>query len=116
MERSMGIHPVRQSTQVPDRTSYTFTSDMQEYRKISPQDTGSSSPKFDYDYIIPIVDPSSLDLRCGRNASKAWSKPKTAIVHAGDTVGFSVNTTVGLPIQGAPVNPWDVRYNLTGLE
>ncbi|PVI00683.1 lytic polysaccharide monooxygenase [Periconia macrospinosa] len=58
------------------------------HRKISPQDNGNN-PKFDYDYIIPIVDPSLPDLRCGRNATKAWSRPKTAVVHAGDTVGFA---------------------------
>lgn len=76
---------------------------------ISPQDSGSAT-HFDYDYIIPVVDPSSLDLRCGRNASTAWSRPKTAVVRAGDAVGFAVNTTVGLPIAGAPVMPWDVRF------
>jgi hypothetical protein len=76
-------------------------------RKISPQDSASDI-KTDYDYIIPIVDPSSLDLRCGRNASTAWSHPKTAVVRAGESVGFAVNTTVGLPIPNAPVMPWDV--------
>lgn len=76
-------------------------------RKISPQDS-ASDVKTDYDYIIPIVDPSSLDLRCGRNASTAWSHPKTAVIRAGESVGFAVNTTVGLPIPNAPVMPWDV--------
>jgi hypothetical protein len=82
------------------------------HRKISPQVTESDT-KTDYDYIIPVVDPSSLDLRCGRNASTAWSNPKTAVIRAGDTVGFAVNTTVGLPIAGAPVLPWDVRARIS---
>lgn len=80
-------------------------------RKISPQGDPAST-KTDYDYIIPVVDPSSLDLRCGRNASIAWSKPKVAVIRAGDTVGFAVNTTVGLPIPNAPIMPWDVRLLL----
>lgn len=66
----------------------------------------------DYDYIIPIVDPSLKDLRCGRNASIAWTPPKTAVIHAGDTVGFAVNTSVGFPIPNAPVNDWDRWPNL----
>lgn len=81
---------------------------MSPFRKISPQFEAATNPKTDYDYIMPIVDPSSLDLRCGRNASSAWSNPKIAVIKAGDTVGFSVNTTVGLPIEGMPLNPWDV--------
>lgn len=77
--------------------------------KVSPQGYDNANTKTDYDYIIPVVDPSLLDLRCGRNAWTAWSQPKTAVVHAGDTVGFAVNTTVGLPIEGAQVMPWDVN-------
>lgn len=77
-------------------------------RKISPTSTGSDSPATDYNYIIPVVDPASLDLRCGRNASTAWSNPKLAVIHAGDEVGFAVNTSVGLPIAGATIMPWDV--------
>ncbi|KAF2007487.1 lytic polysaccharide monooxygenase [Amniculicola lignicola CBS 123094] len=81
-------------------------------RKISPQHTDNGNFITDYDYIIPVVDPTSLDLRCGRNASIAWSNPKVAIIHAGDRVGFAVNTTVGLPIEGATVMPWDRWPNL----
>jgi hypothetical protein len=80
-------------------------------RKISPQSTANGVLETDYDYIIPVVNPSSLDLRCGRNASTAWSKPDVAVIRAGDTVGFAVNTSVGLPIEGAPVMPWDVCAN-----
>jgi hypothetical protein len=76
-------------------------------RHISPNEP-ASNPPIDYDYIIPVVDPSLLDLRCGRNASKVWSPPKTATIKAGDTVGFAVNTSVGSPVIGAPLNPWDV--------
>ncbi|KAJ4286683.1 hypothetical protein N0V90_012935 [Kalmusia sp. IMI 367209] len=81
-------------------------------RRISPQNANDGAQKTDYDYIIPVVDPSLNDLRCGRNASIAWSQPKTAIIHAGDTVGFAVNTSVGLPIPNAPVMPWDRWPNL----
>jgi AA9 family protein len=38
--------------------------------------------------ISPNTDPLSLDLRCGRNATFGWSRPKTATVQAGDTMGF----------------------------
>jgi hypothetical protein len=103
----MGIHPVREPflRHILCRTGLLtyFCS-----RKISPHVTESDT-KTDYDYIIPVVDPSSIDLRCGRNASTAWSSPKTAVIVAGDTVGFAVNTSLGLPIEGAPVMPWDVR-------
>ncbi|KAH7083879.1 glycoside hydrolase [Paraphoma chrysanthemicola] len=80
-------------------------------RKISPQDS-PNDVKTDYDYIRPVVDPSSIDLRCGRNASNAWSQPRTAVIRAGETVGFAVNTSVGLPIPNAPVMPWDRWPNL----
>ncbi|KAF2676453.1 lytic polysaccharide monooxygenase, partial [Lentithecium fluviatile CBS 122367] len=70
----------------------TWSEPWEYIRKISPQDSGSDI-KYDYDYIIPVVDPSSIDLRCGRNASAAWSNPKIAVIQAGDTVGFAVNTT-----------------------
>ena len=39
--------------------------------------------------VYPNTNPDSLDLRCGRNASTAWSQPKTATVRAGDLVGFA---------------------------
>jgi hypothetical protein len=90
----------------------TWSEPWEYIRKISPQDPENPYPKTDYDYIIPVVDPSSLNLRCGRNASIAWSKPDVAVIRAGDTVGFSVNTTVGLPIEGAPIMPWDRWPNL----
>ncbi|KAF2868281.1 glycoside hydrolase [Massariosphaeria phaeospora] len=38
----------------------------------------------------PNTNPDSLDLRCGRNASNAWSKPKTATIQAGAKVGFAI--------------------------
>jgi hypothetical protein len=98
----MGIHSVRLPSSLP---SCILTYSPHE-RKISPQEPGGD-PKTDYDYIIPVVNLTSLDLRCGRNASIAWSKPKTAVIRAGDNVGFAVNTSVGLPIVGAPVMPWD---------
>ncbi|KAJ4358781.1 uncharacterized protein N0V89_003365 [Didymosphaeria variabile] len=90
----------------------TFTSPWEYIRKISPQPRTDDAFITDYDYIQPLVDPSSIDLRCGRNASTAWNTPKTAVVRAGDTVGFAVNTTVGLPIKDAPVNPWDRYANM----
>ncbi|KAH7110100.1 glycoside hydrolase [Dendryphion nanum] len=90
----------------------TWSEPWEYIRKISPQGADINSPKTDYDYIIPVVDPTSLDLRCGRNASTAWSSPQVAVIHAGDTVGFAVNTSVGLPIVGAPVMPWDRWPNL----
>ncbi|KAH7395247.1 glycoside hydrolase [Phaeosphaeria sp. MPI-PUGE-AT-0046c] len=90
----------------------TWSEPWEYIRKISPQGYDNENTKTDYDYIIPVVDPSLLDLRCGRNAWTAWSQPKTAVVTAGDTVGFAVNTTVGLPIEGAQVMPWDRYPNL----
>lgn len=84
------------------------------HSKISPDGVGADSPGTDYNYIIPVVNPSSLDLRCGRNATIAWSNPKVAIINAGDKVGFAVNTSVGLPIAGAPIMPWDVGFSLKG--
>ncbi|OAL04086.1 hypothetical protein IQ06DRAFT_345282 [Phaeosphaeriaceae sp. SRC1lsM3a] len=90
----------------------TWSEPWEYIRKISPQGYDNANTKTDYDYIIPVVDPSLFDLRCGRNAWTAWSQPKTAVIHAGDTVGFAVNTTVGLPIEGAQVMPWDRYPNL----
>ncbi|KAF2655703.1 lytic polysaccharide monooxygenase [Lophiostoma macrostomum CBS 122681] len=103
----LGIHPVQHLVLLfMTRAVYEYAN-----RHISPNQP-ASNPPLDYDYIIPVVDPSLLDLRCGRNASKAWSTPKTATIWAGDTVGFAVNTTVGSPVIGAPVNPWDRYPNL----
>lgn len=82
------------------------------FRKIGPYGAENTDVKTDYDYIIPVVDPALPDLRCGRNATTAWFKPKTATIYAGDTVGFAVNTSVGLAIPGAPVMPWDVSNML----
>ncbi|KAH8729036.1 glycoside hydrolase [Phaeosphaeriaceae sp. PMI808] len=87
----------------------TWSEPWEYIRKISPHPSASPT---DYDYIQPLVDPTSLDLRCGHNASTAWIPPKTAVVLAGSTVGFAVNTSVGLPIPNAPVMPWDRWPNL----
>jgi hypothetical protein len=102
----VGIHPVTCSALLRHSNSHPCA------RKHSPQDFDTPTPKTDYDYIVPIVDPTSLDLRCGRNAwrSGAWDDVKTATVYAGDTVGFAVNTTVGLPIEGTDIMPWDVVF------
>ena len=43
--------------------------------------------------LFPNTDPTSDDLRCGRNASISRSAVKTATVQAGDTVGFGVGVT-----------------------
>lgn len=43
--------------------------------------------------LFPNTDPTSDDLRCGRNASISRSPVKTATVQAGDTVGFGVGVT-----------------------
>lgn len=53
-------------------------------REISPKENADASLALPY----PNTDPTSLDLRCGRNASLGWSKPKVATVKAGDVVGF----------------------------
>jgi hypothetical protein len=42
------------------------------------------------DLVAPIYKPDSVDMRCGCNATLGWSKPKTATIRAGDTVGFGV--------------------------
>jgi hypothetical protein len=98
----MGIYPVHPSSPLALLSPLILPS------KISPNNYENAGQRTDYDYIIPIVDPSLLDLRCGRNAWTAWSAPRTAVVRAGDIVGFAVNTSVGLPIAGAQVMPWDV--------
>ncbi|KAL5381735.1 hypothetical protein DPSP01_006922 [Paraphaeosphaeria sporulosa] len=90
----------------------TLTEPWEYIRKISARPRTDDAFITDYDYIQPLIDPASGDLRCGRNASVAWNDVKTAVVRAGDTVGFAVNTTVGLPIAGAPINPWDRYPNL----
>lgn len=90
----------------------TLTEPWEYVRKISPQPRTDDAFITDYDYIQPLVDPSSENLRCGRNASIAWNGPKTAVIKAGSTIGFAVNTTVGLPITNAPVMPWDTYPNL----
>ncbi|KAF2008894.1 lytic polysaccharide monooxygenase [Aaosphaeria arxii CBS 175.79] len=55
-------------------------------RKISPYDGPLSDPNLAL--VYPNTDPASLDLRCGRNATKNWSTTKTAVLKAGDKVGF----------------------------
>jgi len=51
----------------------------------------TTEPTFDPNLALltPNIDPTSLDLRCGHNASIAWFRPSTANVRAGDTVGFA---------------------------
>jgi hypothetical protein len=39
--------------------------------------------------LFPNEDPTSTDIVCGRNATIAWNKPKTAKIKAGDRVGFA---------------------------
>ena len=56
------------------------------------------SPKEDQDdpkiaLLFPNTEPTSHDLRCGRNASVVSSPVKTARVQAGDTIGFGVGVT-----------------------
>lgn len=46
--------------------------------------------RIEYAYTSPIVDPDSTDMRCGRDASVSFTNPKTAVVRAGDTVGFAL--------------------------
>ncbi|KAF2799745.1 lytic polysaccharide monooxygenase [Melanomma pulvis-pyrius CBS 109.77] len=55
-------------------------------RQISPDKTIKDA---DIAFVAPNTEPASLDLRCGRNASIAWSRPNTATIKAGDTVGFA---------------------------
>ncbi|KAF2829115.1 hypothetical protein CC86DRAFT_436897 [Ophiobolus disseminans] len=86
----------------------TWSQPWEYIRPISPS-TPVPSPT-DYDYITPLTDPSSPILRCGRTTSPY--NTNTAIIQAGSTVGFTVNTTVGLPIPNAPQMPWDLYPNL----
>ncbi|KAI2629176.1 glycoside hydrolase [Hypomontagnella submonticulosa] len=64
-------------------------------REVSPENT-----TYIYNMVSPLIDPSSIEIRCGRNASPAQSPVKTATVHAGDTVGFAA---------GEPKLPYDDR-------
>ncbi|KAI0169709.1 hypothetical protein GGR52DRAFT_573764 [Hypoxylon sp. FL1284] len=43
---------------------------------------------------FPQIEPSSIDIRCGRNASSLWTPVKTATVQAGATVGFGIGDPV----------------------
>ncbi|KAK7221422.1 hypothetical protein V2G26_009425 [Clonostachys chloroleuca] len=44
--------------------------------------------------VAPNTDPDSLDLVCGRNASVSWAPIKTAVIQAGDTIGFGIGEPV----------------------
>jgi hypothetical protein len=52
--------------------------------------------------VYPQIDPTSIDMRCGRNTSRAHNAIKTATVTAGDTVGFAA----GEPILKGDLIPW----------
>lgn len=71
-----------------DRIVYEnkWTQPFEYVRQVSPFPTND-----EYALVYPNTDPDSTDIRCGRNASVAWSKPKTATVKAGDRIGFIVN-------------------------
>ena len=52
--------------------------------EVSPEDSD-----YVYKMVAPMIDPSNIEIRCGRNATPAQSPVKTATIHAGDTVGFA---------------------------
>jgi len=58
----------------------------------------------DAEIIAPIYNSDSHDTVCGRNATGTGYLPKTATVHAGDTVGFGVGK------QQIPVSNKTSRY------
>lgn len=62
--------------------------------KISP---AVLTPDPDTALVSPNVDPTSTDIRCGRNASVLWSEIKTATVRAGHPIGFAAGEPM-LPV------------------
>jgi hypothetical protein len=84
MDRDLGIRQVVLLQYDPVLTCET---DGDFNRQISP--LPNSRPDDETALVSPNIEPQSLDLRCGRNASVAWNKPKTATVRAGDRVGFA---------------------------
>ncbi|KAF2471771.1 uncharacterized protein BDR25DRAFT_367624 [Lindgomyces ingoldianus] len=64
----------------------TWSKTWEYVREISPSTTITQP---DIALLAPNTEPTSTDIRCGRNASASWSKPKTATIRAGDTVGFA---------------------------
>lgn len=84
------------------RTIFRRVSELNICREISPATNPSLSK--DQALVDPNREPKSTDIRCGRNATIAWNKPKTATIKAGDTVGFacgepSLGVSGGLIIQ-----------------
>ncbi|KAF2730068.1 hypothetical protein EJ04DRAFT_580177 [Polyplosphaeria fusca] len=61
-----------------------WTNTWEYVREVSPKENTSAGLAL----VSPNIDPTSPDIRCGRNATLGWSKPKVAIVKAGDTIGF----------------------------
>ncbi|KAI0376621.1 glycoside hydrolase [Hypomontagnella monticulosa] len=66
-------------------------------REVSPEDSD-----YVYKMVAPMIDPSNIEIRCGRNATPAQSPVKTATIHAGDTVGFAA----GEPYLIYDEKPW----------
>jgi hypothetical protein len=64
-----------------------WTDDWEYVRKVTPRK--DTTPELEL--VFPNTEPTSTDLRCGRGATTAWSRPKTATVHAGDYIGFGAS-------------------------
>ncbi|KAF2687844.1 lytic polysaccharide monooxygenase [Lentithecium fluviatile CBS 122367] len=86
-------------------------------REVSPR------PESDRDLALfwPLTDPTSTDLRCGRNASLGWSQPKTAVINAGDTVGFAAGEPKTSIVQPGAYHPgfagvWMSRSTVESLD
>jgi hypothetical protein len=73
-------------------------------RQISPSPTVPNTDQHPgFAFVAPNLDPNSLDVRCGRNASTLHSRVQVATVTAGDTVGFGVGE--------APLNESPYMYH-----
>ncbi|KAK6953344.1 hypothetical protein Daesc_005647 [Daldinia eschscholtzii] len=61
----------------------------------------------DHDLALswPLIDPDSIDIRCGRNASVDFARVKTATVQAGDRVGFGVANASAINGRGTMFHP-----------
>ncbi|KAF2005056.1 lytic polysaccharide monooxygenase [Amniculicola lignicola CBS 123094] len=62
-----------------------WTNTWEYVRQISP---GSGIIGDPISLLQPNIEPKSTDIVCGRNATLAWNKPKTASIVAGSRVGF----------------------------
>ncbi|KAI1483726.1 glycoside hydrolase family 61 protein [Daldinia sp. EC12] len=79
----------------------TWTESFEYVRQVAP------FPDTDSDLALswPLLDPDSIDIRCGRNASVDFARVKTATVQAGDRVGFGLANASAINGRGTMFHP-----------